>query len=162
MGFAVAERAALRGARVTLIAGPVSLATPAGVSRINVRSAVEMQKALALVLGKDLADADALVMAAAVADYRPKSVSPTKLKKTGEALQLELVAKGAELVELARKKLATKRVDLVVANEAGEALSGDDNRVTMVTAERADALGVMPKMQVADLLLDEVRSALAD
>jgi len=189
MGFAVAERAALRGARVTLIAGPVSLATPAGVSRINVRSAVEMQKALALVLGKDLADADALVMAAAVADYRPKSVSATKLKKTGEALQLELVAnpdlladigrkrtgrrpflvgfaletaKGAELVELARKKLGTKRVDLVVANEAGEALSGDDNRVTMVTAERAEALGVMPKMQVADLLLDEVRSALAD
>ncbi len=188
MGFAVAERAALRGARVTLIAGPVSLATPQGVSRINVRSAVEMQKALALVFGKDLGDADALVMAAAVADYRPRVVSATKLAKTGEALRLELVtnpdlladigrrrtgrrpflvgfaletAKGAELVELARKKLEAKRVDLVVANEAGDALSRDDNRVTIVTDERADALGVMAKTEIAEILLDEVKTGLA-
>jgi phosphopantothenoylcysteine decarboxylase/phosphopantothenate--cysteine ligase len=188
MGFAVAERAASRGARVTLIAGPVSLPTPRGVSRIDVRSAIEMQKALALVLGKDLADADALVMTAAVADYRPKDVSATKLAKSGEGLKLELIpnpdlladigrrrtgrrpflvgfaletAKGDALVELARKKLVAKRVDLVVANEARDALSRDDNRVTMVTAQRADALGVMPKTAIADLILDEVKAALA-
>ena len=188
MGFAVAERAALRGARVTLISGPVSLRTPPGVSRIDVRSAMEMQKALALVLGKDLADADALVMAAAVADYRPRTVSATKLAKTGDALRLELVpnpdllaeighrrtgrrpflvgfaletATGDALVALARKKREAKRVDLVVANEARDALSRDDNRVTMVTERRAEALGVMPKSAIADRILDEVRGALA-
>jgi phosphopantothenoylcysteine decarboxylase/phosphopantothenate--cysteine ligase len=187
MGFAVAERAALRGARVTLIAGPVLLATPQGVSRIDVRSALEMQKALSLVLGKDLTDADALIMSAAVADYRPKAVSATKLTKTGEALKLELVpnpdlladigrrrtgprpflvgfaletAKGSALVELARKKLAAKRVDLVIANEAGDALSRDDNRVTMVTEERAEELGVMAKTEIADRILDEVKRAI--
>jgi phosphopantothenoylcysteine decarboxylase/phosphopantothenate--cysteine ligase len=187
MGFAVAERAALRGARVTLITGPVSLATPQGVSRIDVRSALEMQKALALVLGNDLTDADALVMSAAVADYRPRAVSATKLSKTGEALKLELVpnpdlladigrrrtgprpflvgfaletANGGALVELARKKLAAKRVDLVVANEARDALSRDDNRVTMVTEERADELGMMAKTDIADRILDEVKRAI--
>lgn len=185
MGFAVAERAALRGARVTLIAGPVALATPQGVSRIDVRSALEMQKALALVLGKDLTDADALVMSAAVADYRPKAVSATKLAKTGDALKLELVpnpdlladigrrrtgrrpflvgfaletVKGSALVDLARKKLIAKRVDLVIANEAGEALSRDDNRVTMVTEERVEELGVMAKTEIADRILDEVKA----
>jgi phosphopantothenoylcysteine decarboxylase/phosphopantothenate--cysteine ligase len=189
MGFAVAERAALRGARVTLIAGPVSLATPHGVSRIDVRSALEMQKALALVLGKDLGDADALVMTAAVADYRPKAVSTTKLTKTGEALHLELVpnpdlladigrrrtgrrpfligfaletARGEILVELARKKLERKCVDLVVANEARDALSRDDNRVTIVTRERTEALGVMAKTELAEILLDEMKGALAE
>jgi phosphopantothenoylcysteine decarboxylase/phosphopantothenate--cysteine ligase len=214
MGFAVAERAAARGARVTLIAGPVALPTPKGVSRIDVRSALEMQKALAFVLGKDLSDADALVMTAAVADYRPRAVSPTKLKRTGEDLRIELVPnpdlladigarrtgsrpflvgfalesqtrdagvlsarqlesqtrdagvlsarqlateKGSALVELARQKLRKKKVDLVVANEAGDALSRDDNRATLVTESGEEAFGVMPKTELADLILDRVR-----
>jgi phosphopantothenoylcysteine decarboxylase/phosphopantothenate--cysteine ligase len=189
MGFAVAERAAQRGARVTLIAGPVALATPKGVSRIDVRSALEMQKALAFVLGKDLGDADALVMAAAVADYRPKAPSTTKLKKIGDSLKLELVpnpdlladigkrrkgerpflvgfaletATGDEVVPLARQKLEAKRVDLVVANEAGDSLSRDDNRATLVSESKVEALGVMPKAELANVILDRVRAALAN
>jgi phosphopantothenoylcysteine decarboxylase/phosphopantothenate--cysteine ligase len=187
MGFAVAERASERGARVTLIAGPVSLVTPKSVSRIDVRSALEMQKALALVLGKDLEDADALVMAAAVADYRPRVASPTKLKRTGETLHLELVpnpdlladiggrrrgakpflvgfaletAKGDSLTALAMRKLETKRVDLVVANSATAALSRDDNHATLVTKDGAEALDIMPKIALADVILDRVRAAL--
>jgi phosphopantothenoylcysteine decarboxylase/phosphopantothenate--cysteine ligase len=188
MGFAVAQRASERGARVTLITGPVSLATPRGVARIDVRSALEMQRALALVLGKDLGDADALVMAAAVADYRPRAASPTKLKKTGEDLLLDLVsnpdlladigarrtgnrpflvgfaletATGDSLAALARQKLQQKRVDLVVANSAAAALSRDDNRATLVTMDRAEALGAMPKSALADVILDRVRDARA-
>jgi phosphopantothenoylcysteine decarboxylase/phosphopantothenate--cysteine ligase len=188
MGFAVAERASERGARVTLIAGPVSLVTPKSVSRIDVRSALEMQKALALVLGKDLEDADALVMAAAVADYRPRAASPTKLKRTGETLHLELVpnpdlladiggrrrgakpflvgfaletAKGDSLTALAMCKLETKRVDLVVANSAAAALSRDDNHVTLVTKDGAEALDIMSKLAIADVILDRIRAAVA-
>jgi phosphopantothenoylcysteine decarboxylase/phosphopantothenate--cysteine ligase len=187
MGFAVAERAALRGARVTLIAGPVALGTPEGTTRIDVRSALEMQKALAFVLGPDLRDADALVMAAAVADYRPREVSREKLKKTGASWTLELVpnpdlladiggrrkgarpflvgfaletATGEALAEYARRKLEAKRVDLVVANEAGAALSRDDNRATLVTAGAIEPLAVMPKGTLADVILDRVRAAL--
>jgi phosphopantothenoylcysteine decarboxylase/phosphopantothenate--cysteine ligase len=188
MGFAVAERASERGARVTLIAGPVSLVTPKSVSRIDVRSALEMQKALALVLGKELEDADALVMAAAVADYRPRAASPTKLKRTGETLLLELVpnpdlladiggqrrgakpflvgfaletAKGESLTALAMRKLETKRVDLVVANSAAAALSRDDNHATLVTKDGAEALNIMPKIALADVILDRIRAAVA-
>jgi phosphopantothenoylcysteine decarboxylase/phosphopantothenate--cysteine ligase len=165
----------------------VALATPKGVSRIDVRSAVEMQKAMALVLGKELGDADALVMAAAVADYRPKAVSATKLSKTGDGLTLELVqnpdlladvgkrrrgtrpflvgfaletATGGEVAELAQRKLAQKRIDLVVANEAGDSLSRDDNRATLVTHGSVEQLDVMPKSELADVILDRVRAAL--
>ena len=92
MGFAVAERAAARGAEVTLISGPVMLATPEGVTRKDVRGALEMRAALWGALGEDLAGADALVMAAAVADYRPAETSATKVKKEGEKASLALGA----------------------------------------------------------------------
>ena len=82
MGFSVAERAYLRGARVTLIAGPVALATPPGVVRVDVESALEMQSAVKAALGPELGSADALVMAAAVADFRPSSPHTKKIKKT--------------------------------------------------------------------------------
>src|SRR5262249_42326107 len=81
MGFALAERAAQRGAEVTLIAGPVTLPTPARVTRVDVRSAVEMRRALFAALGPKLASADALLMCAAVGDYRPERVSREKLKR---------------------------------------------------------------------------------
>jgi phosphopantothenoylcysteine decarboxylase / phosphopantothenate---cysteine ligase len=187
MGFAVAQRAKERGARVTLISGPVSLETPEGVARIDVRSTLEMQKALALVLGKGLEDVDALVMAAAVADYRPRTPSKSKLKRSAEALHLELVpnpdlladigtrrkgakpflvafaletAQGDSLTALARQKLEKKRVDLVVANSAAVALSRDDNRATLVTKDHAEELDVMPKAALADVILDRIRAAL--
>ena len=90
MGFAIAARAASRGARVTLVAGPVDLATPKGVARVDVRSAREMQSVLAALLGDDLAGSDALVMAAAVADYTPREPHTHKMKKAGESITLEL------------------------------------------------------------------------
>ncbi|MGH7271434.1 MAG: phosphopantothenoylcysteine decarboxylase, partial [Polyangiaceae bacterium] len=196
MGFAIAERAAARGAEVTLIAGPVSLATPAGVSRIDVRGALSMREALWTAMGKDLSRADALVMAAAVADHRPAEPSATKVKKVGSAdahsapgrstmklienpdLLAEIgagrsrrthpvlvgfaveTAGGRELVAYARRKLAEKRVDLVVANEARSSFGRDDNRATLVTKKSADALPAMSKVALADVLLDRVRRLL--
>jgi phosphopantothenoylcysteine decarboxylase/phosphopantothenate--cysteine ligase len=187
MGFAIAARAAARGARVTLIAGPVSLATPPGVERVDVRGALSMRAALWDALGPDLSRADALVMAAAVADHRPATTSPTKIKKgdAGPAIELvknpDLLAEvgaaragarpvlvgfavetgGQEaLVGYARKKLADKRVDLVVANEAGESFGRDDDRATLVTASGAEPLATMTKSALADVVLGRVRDLL--
>ena len=188
MGFAVAERAARRGATVTLVAGPVALATPAGVARVDVRSALEMQAALDAALGPALGGADALVMAAAVSDYRPLVQSADKTKKAGERLTLDLVRNpdllaeigarrtgatpvlvgfavetgdDAAIVAYAREKLARKRVDLVVANGAAEAFAGDDNRVVFVDARAATPQPTASKLAVADQILDRVRDALA-
>jgi phosphopantothenoylcysteine decarboxylase / phosphopantothenate---cysteine ligase len=156
MGFAIAAAAAKLGARVTLVAGPVSLATPSGTDRVDVRSARDMQAAIAASLGADLSGADAVVMAAAVADYRPLARSETKIKKGGEATTIELVRNPDLLAELgaarsgrapllvgfaletgddatveayARGKLVQKRCDIIVANEASSALEGDANRI---------------------------------
>ncbi len=190
-GFAIAGRAATRGARVTLIAGPVALPTPGGVERRDVRSALEMRDALWGVLRPDLTGADVLIMAAAVADYRPPGKSASKLKRQAEHLLLDLVPNpdllaeiGAErarrgnkspllvgfaletgddaqgVVAYARGKLASKRVDLVVANEPDIALGGDDTRATFVTAEREDVLPGMAKSDLADALLDRVKASL--
>lgn len=185
MGFAVAERAAARGAEVTLIAGPVTLATPSGVRRVDVRSALDMQAALREALGADLGGADALVMSAAVADYRPASAHATKQKRSEATLTLELTqnpdllaeigalraARGAgpalvgfavetdtdeQVVAYARGKLEKKRVDLVVANHAGDSFGRDDNRATLVDRTTAEALGVLSKGDLADRILDRV------
>jgi phosphopantothenoylcysteine decarboxylase/phosphopantothenate--cysteine ligase len=185
MGFAIAERAAARGGDVTLVAGPVSLPTPYGVRRVDVRGAVAMQAALWQALGTDLSRADALVMAAAVADHRPVEVSTKKLKKGDERLALELVRNpdilgeiGAArtgsrpvlvgfaveteedqaLVAYARRKLGEKKVDLVVANAAKESFGRDDNRATLVTSGGADPLSPMSKAALADKILDRVRA----
>jgi phosphopantothenoylcysteine decarboxylase/phosphopantothenate--cysteine ligase len=91
MGFAVAEQAAARGAEVTLVAGPVQLSTPQGVRRVDIRSALEMREALWRALGPDLSGADALVMAAAVADHRPAQIAPHKIKKGDASGSIELV-----------------------------------------------------------------------
>lgn len=187
MGFAVAERAAARGADVTLIAGPVSLPTPHGVKRVDVRGAVTMRQALWQAMGLDLARADALVMAAAVADHRPAEASASKLKKGDERLTLELVKnpdllaevggaragkrpvlvgfaleteRGEALVAYARRKLKEKRVDLVVANEASESFGREDNSATLVTSDGAHTLPTMSKVSLADVVLERVRSLL--
>ncbi len=108
MGFAIAERAAARGATVTLIAGPVALPTPPNVNRHDVRSALAMQTALAQTLGADLSFADILIMTAAVADYRPAERSTTKLKRSASAMTLDLVPNPDLLAEigLRREQLA--------------------------------------------------------
>ncbi len=187
MGFAVAERAAARGARVTLVTGPVNLATPPGVDRVDVRAALALREALWQALGADLSSADALVMTAAVADYRPRETSAVKLKKQGEDFEIRLVKNpdllaevgarrsgerpwlvgfavetgtAAELLAYARGKLASKKCDLVVANEAHVAFAGDDNLATLVTASGAEPLGQMSKAALADRILDRIRDAL--
>ena len=188
MGFAVAERASERGARVTLVTGPVELATPAGVQRIDVRSAREMKAALEAALGPGLGGADALVMSAAVADYAPREPYTHKMKKAGDAISVELVknpdlladlgaarsgprpvlvgfavetAEPDILVAYAQKKLREKKVDLMVANLAAESFALDTNRATFVTESAAEALPLMSKNDLADQILDRVRSLFA-
>ena len=183
MGFAIAERAAARGARVRLVAGPVALATPVGVERIDIRSARDLEAALAT----HYADADAIVMCAAVADYRPREAAPDKLKKRGDGapLVLELVPNpdilaglGArradasrpvlvgfalettDLLTAAREKLVRKRVDLVVANHAVDGLGTDDNLATLVSAAGDEPLGRLDKRALADAILDRVAARL--
>jgi phosphopantothenoylcysteine decarboxylase/phosphopantothenate--cysteine ligase len=190
MGFALAEQASRRGARVTLVAGPVALATPRGVDRLDVRSALEMRAAVWEALGPTLAAADALLMCAAVGDYRPERALPAKLKrgKSGD-LTLKLVQNpdilaevgrarkkpgplligfavetgtDQEIVRYAREKLRSKRVDVVVANHAAESMGLDDNRVLVVGEQTVDAPGVLPKRAVADRVLDWVAGRLAE
>jgi phosphopantothenoylcysteine decarboxylase/phosphopantothenate--cysteine ligase len=183
MGFALAERAAARGAKVTLVAGPVERATPYGVERVDVRSAAQMRTALWDLLGADLGGADVLIMCAAVADYRAKEVRKEKMKRSAESLMLELTPNPDLLAEvgaarkravpvlvgfavetdsderiaaLAKAKLEAKRVDLVVANHASDAFAKDDNRATIVSRGAAESLGVLPKAVLADRILDRI------
>jgi phosphopantothenoylcysteine decarboxylase/phosphopantothenate--cysteine ligase len=184
MGYALASRAAARGATVTLVSGPVSLPAPRGVDVIAVRSALEMQAAVR----EHAPMSDAIIMAAAVADYRPRSTADHKLKKTDGPLQLELVrnpdilaelgaaresagsgtpvlvgfaVETGDLVAYARDKLTRKKCDLVVANEASVAFGGDDNRATLVTATETEALPPMKKLALADQILDRIALRLA-
>lgn len=164
MGFGIAAAAAARGAEVTLIAGPVSLSTPPGVRRVDVRSALDMQAALARALGEGLGAAHALIMCAAVSDYRPRALSPEKLKRSSADMSLALVPNpdllaevgrarrgrapyllgfavetvdGEQLERAARLKLAQKHVDAIVANAASDALGTDATRALIVTSEAA-------------------------
>ena len=186
MGFAIAAAAARRGAEVALIAGPVSLPTPAGVTRIDVRSAAQMRDA---VLGA--LPADIYIGAAAVADYTPQVVSDRKIKKTeqpggGDSLTVALVRTPDVLAEVAahaqrprvvvgfaaetndvehyaRDKLQRKQLDMIAANQVGRAGCGfesDDNALTVIDAETSHALGPAPKTALADALLDLVLARL--
>jgi phosphopantothenoylcysteine decarboxylase / phosphopantothenate---cysteine ligase len=180
MGFAIAQAAAERGASVELVAGPVSLTTPPGVTRHNVRSALEMQTALQALTKTRC---DALVMCAAVGDFRPQHVGEKKLER-GAGLTLELVANpdiiaslaqtvsprplcvafaletGTEeaIVQRAQAKLARKGVDLVVANAAEDAFEGDTNRAHLVTRTGVTSLPTLPKLGLAAHILDWMES----
>ncbi len=177
MGFAVAEAAARSGARVVLVAGPVALPTPPGVTRLDVRSAAQMHEA---VLGQ--LPADIYIGAAAVADFTPRQVAGSKIKKReGESgLTLDLVrtpdilaevaghaarprlvvgfaAETDEVERYARDKLARKRLDLIAANRVGVAGSGfesDDNALTVYWTDGQRALGPAPKTVLAGQLLE--------
>ncbi len=177
MGFAIAARAAARGAEVDLICGPVTLPTPPGVRRTDVRTALQMQSALRERLQHP---ADAVIMAAAVGDYRAASVSPSKLKRDGAAT-LELVENpdiisglakeqytrrplfiafavetgdDSQIESYARDKLQKKGVDAIVANSASEAFGKDDNRAQLITASSHTSLPTMSKACLADAILD--------
>ncbi len=179
MGYAVAERAARRGARVTLISGPVDVPCPAGVTLISVVSAAEM---LTSVL-ENLEGSEVLVMAAAVADYTPVEKSASKMKKTGGVPELKFeatddilkavaprkdgrivvgfAAETDDVVANARKKLAEKKLDLIVANKVGEAGSGFGSTTDLAAVVSVDdpdpALVLVSKTELADLLLDRIR-----
>lgn len=189
MGFAIAARAQERGADVTLVAGPVALPTPPGVARVDVETADEMQRALARILGADLLGADVLVMAAAVADYRPAKASRAKIKKEAGGLPSIELAQNPDLLAgvghargdrrapvlvgfaletgdddavlaYAHKKLAAKKVDLVVANAAHQSLGLGTNRVAIVKEGQAAAFFDGDKTRVADRVLDAVVASL--
>ena len=178
MGYAVADAAARRGARVVLISGPTALDTPAGAERVNVRTALEMQQAVR----QHFSDASIGIFAAAVADYRPAEPSSQKFKRSKDSLTLHLepnpdilataaAGKGGRLVvgfaaetdhvaENARKKLAAKNADLIVANDVtaeGAGFDLDTNVVTLFARDGRDLpLPKMTKHEVADRILDEV------
>jgi phosphopantothenoylcysteine decarboxylase/phosphopantothenate--cysteine ligase len=156
MGFAIAERAAARGADATLIAGPASLRTPFGVRRVDVRGALAMRGALWEALGPDLGGADVLVMTAAVSDYRPAVARDAKMKRAASAMALELVANPDLLAEVGAARVARTEGDARRPVLVGFAVETDTDegvvasargkltqkRVDMVVANHAaDAFG---------------------
>jgi phosphopantothenoylcysteine decarboxylase/phosphopantothenate--cysteine ligase len=175
MGYALAEAARDRGAKVTLVTAPTSLPEPVGIDVIQVGTAQEMRQAVENVTPQ----ADALIMAAAVADYRPTKVAKDKIKKGKAGLTLELectpdilgsvkgnfikvgfAAESSNLVGNAREKLKQKRLDFIVANDITARDSGfgtDTNRVTIIDRKgKIDSLPLLAKREVADKVLDRL------
>ncbi len=179
-GFAIAESLARLGARVTLVAGPVSLATPPGVDRIDVETAREMADAVA-----DALPADAAVMVAAVADWHV-AAAPQKMKKGAAIPVLQLaenpdilarVAQGPDrprlvvgfaaeterVVEHAVAKRIRKQADWIVANDvSGDVMGGGANTVSLITADGIETWDRLPKPVVADRLAERIADALSD
>lgn len=173
MGFAVAAAAVAAGARVTLVAGPVFLPTPANVERIDVETAAEMHEAT---LARAPA-ADIYVGAAAISDYRPAVVEKQKIKKTADTLRLDLVqssdvlaevaalkggpftvgfaAETQRLEEYARGKLKNKALDMIVGNLVGNSLcfDRDDNSVLVIWPGGSEEIGRMAKTELARKLI---------
>jgi len=182
MGLALAEEAARRGADVTLIAANTSLPAPAGVRTVEVETAAELLAAAEA----HFADADVLIMAAAVADFRPAEALDAKIAKVGRdrlALELEptedvlanlarrrnatqtlvgfAAEHGAGAVERGRAKLERKSLDAVVVNDIARADIGfdaPDNEVTVVTADGETHIPLRSKRAVASAILDEVEA----
>ncbi len=180
-GFAIAAAAAALGAKVTLVAGPVALKTPAGCDRIDVESAAEMAKAVKASLPADVA-----VMVAAVADWRPKEYRGEKIKKRSSAppalmltenpdiltnvaaganrpeLVIGFAAETDDLLDNAKKKRKRKACDWIVANDvSGDVMGGDENLVHIVRSEGVETLDRMPKHEVALALAERIATALA-
>jgi phosphopantothenoylcysteine decarboxylase/phosphopantothenate--cysteine ligase len=178
MGYAVAEAAARRGAKVSLVSGPVNLETPAGVERVAVRTAEEMRHSVV----DRLPESTIAIFAAAVADYRPAEMQTEKMKRNREPLTIRLeptpdilaeaaqtkgdriivgfAAETEHVAENARKKLAAKNADLIVANDVtaeGAGFDHDTNIVTLFSRDGRDlALPKLGKSAVAQRILDEV------
>ena len=180
MGYAIAREAMLRGAEVTLISGPVSLAPPPFVKVVPVVTAQDMFEAVAACLN----DTDILIKAAAVADYRPAHVAEDKIKKTGAGDLNQLALERTQdilgwvaqhrheglyvcgfsmetqnMLENSAAKLEKKKLDMVVANNlkvAGAGFGVDTNVVTMITKNGAQELPLMSKNEVADQLLSAI------
>jgi phosphopantothenoylcysteine decarboxylase / phosphopantothenate---cysteine ligase len=177
MGYALAEAARERGAEVILIAANVSLPEPVGVEVVKVTTTAEMKKAVVGAVKK----ADALLMAAAVADYQPEVIARSKIKKeSAQNLTLKLVktpdiisevkgkfikvgfaAESENLIANAKKKLETKGLDLIIANDITAPDSGfdvDTNRVVIIDKKgKVEELPLLSKREVADKVLDKVK-----
>jgi len=179
MGYALALAARDRGAKVTLVSAPTALPAPTGVQLVAVQTAQEMRQAVL----SALPESDALIMAAAVADYRPAVAVAHKLKKGKTGLELELVrtpdilaevatqraelgwprvvvgfaAETQDLVTNAQAKLKAKRLDLMVANDARQAMGADVNQVILLDASGGvEELPLLPKDEVAERVMDRV------
>ncbi len=175
MGYAIAEAAIARGATVTLVSGPVALRPPAGARTVAVKSAREMYDAVM----QHLDEATIVVMAAAVADYRPVVVAEQKIKKSGDRLVIELektedilasvgrikgdrilvgfAAETQNLIENATKKLVEKQADLIVANDVTAPDAGFDvetNRITLLFPSEVKALPLLSKREAAEQILN--------
>ena len=178
MGYAVAEAARDRGGDVVLVSGPVALAVPYAVRVVSVQRAAEMRDAVVA----ECADADAVIMAAAVADYQPAEAERQKIKRRRDEMSLSLVrtpdilaevgrrsglvrvgfaAESQDLVANAKRKLEEKGVDLIAANDVtaeGSGFGSDTNRVTLLDSEGEEELPLMSKYEVAGRILDRVVS----
>ncbi|WP_075174260.1 bifunctional phosphopantothenoylcysteine decarboxylase/phosphopantothenate--cysteine ligase CoaBC [Neptunomonas phycophila] len=178
MGFSLAQAAVSAGAHVTLISGPVNLATPDHVTRIDINSAQDMLQAAE----SDAAQCDIFIACAAVADYRPSAVAEHKIKKgKEEIMELHLIknpdivatiaskvnapftvgfaAETRDIVSYAQDKLVRKKLDLIIANDVSRTdigFNSDDNAVTLVTADQVTELPMMRKRQLATSLIDHI------
>jgi len=180
MGYAVARAAQEAGAEVTLVSGPVSLATPAGVARIDVRTAQEMFEAVR----KRALSSDVFISVAAVADYKAKTPSTQKIKKAnGRAVTLELeenpdilayvagmkngpfcvgFAAESEKLDLhAKEKRATKNLPLLAANLVQDALGADTNSIVLYDDRGEHPLGTGAKLELARKLVEHVAGMLS-
>jgi phosphopantothenoylcysteine decarboxylase/phosphopantothenate--cysteine ligase len=180
MGYAVVEAARARGASVTLVTGPVALAKPGGVTVVPVESASEMKAAM----DSRMAEADVVIMAAAVADYRAAAPVDRKIKKDAEEVSISLVrtddilaglgktkranqvlvgfaAETNDVVAYGREKLKRKNADLFVANDVSRAdigFSADENEVHLLFADgREVKVDKAPKKRIANAILDAVK-----
>jgi phosphopantothenoylcysteine decarboxylase/phosphopantothenate--cysteine ligase len=179
MGYALAENAAARGAKVMLISGPTNLPTPQNVEKVPVETALQMLEATK----SAFQNADILVAAAAPADFRVLEAAPQKIKRGDQKLsEIQLIAnpdivascaatkksgqiavgfaaETGNLVEEARRKLATKNLDVIVANDVTQADAGfdvDTNRVTWISAQNQSEWPLMTKNEVAARIWDEI------
>ncbi|WP_379690637.1 bifunctional phosphopantothenoylcysteine decarboxylase/phosphopantothenate--cysteine ligase CoaBC [Mediterraneibacter gnavus] len=181
MGYAIAKMCMLRGAEVTLVSGPTSIAKPEFVHVVDVVTAKEMYEEVT----KRTKDQDIIIKAAAVADYRPKSVSSEKMKKKDDDLAIPMERtddilkflgehkkehqflcgfsmETENMLENSRKKLEKKHLDMIVANNLkveGAGFAGDTNVVTIITGQEEVSLGKMTKEETALRILDEILKA---
>jgi phosphopantothenoylcysteine decarboxylase / phosphopantothenate---cysteine ligase len=178
MGFALAQAASEAGAHVTVVAGPSTLDTPANVTRIDVQSAAQMSDAVMRLIG----DTDVFIGVAAVADYTPEVTHERKVKKAKEPMTLSLkptvdilatvaarkdapfcvgfAAESHDVVELAEEKRRRKKLPLLVANRAQDALGNDANEVTLLDDAGAHPLPKMDKLALARRLVGEIAKRL--
>lgn len=179
MGYALAKMAVLRGAQVTLVSGPVSIAPFAGIETVAARSAQQMFEAVS----ERSAESDVVIMCSAVADYKPAGYSEQKMKKGDNDMNIPLTRtqdilgwlgdhkqagqvlvgfsmETENLIENSRRKLTKKHADLICANSIASGQTGfavDTNKVTLITQENVTELPLCTKEETADLILDSIK-----